>query len=71
MIPGFTTAFKCVGFHFYHCDKLLYDHLFIMISFPIFAECEIDCVAWSDDSLFLAIGERYVMALAMLICNLC
>ncbi|XP_068682913.1 kinetochore-associated protein 1-like isoform X1 [Montipora foliosa] len=21
-------------------------------------ECEIDCVAWSDDSLFLAIGER-------------
>lgn len=25
-----------------------------------FSECDIDCVAWSDDSLFLAIGERFV-----------
>lgn len=25
--------------------------------FP-FTECEIDSIAWSDDSFFLAIGER-------------
>ena len=24
----------------------------------LFTECEIDSTAWSDDSLFLAIGER-------------
>ena len=31
----------------------------VLFLFP-FTECEIDSIAWSEDSLFLAIGERYI-----------
>lgn len=33
------------------------DEITKIFLFP-FTECEIDSIAWSDDSLFLAIGER-------------
>ena len=32
----------------------------LFLFFFFFPECDVDCVAWSDDSLFLAIGERFV-----------
>ena len=45
-------------------NGLLENNLYIFLDeitkiflFP-FTECEIDSTAWSDDSLFLAIGER-------------